>query len=307
MSKTNRRNKRKGIVGIESAIVMIAFVIVAAALAFVVLNMGFFTTQQSKAAIQRGLGEASSALELDGTVVAHVNTTESVIDYWFATLKLSAGQHQVDLTPVKTVISYWSPQRGASLANTYLIAITTPVYNPDIVVNITRALLADKGSNADIKLSGDKGEIKTLTVCYCTVNNEYYWCISNGTEEDYIDPENWRLADSEPSNPEFLANYTVKIGLPDTIEQSKAMTPGDLLGNFTDGVLSAIAWITKTNDDTVIDPGEKVLLVVYYNDSNYRPQSYDVIKAEVKVPVGAPLTIERSVPPSLTQEIVDLG
>ncbi|MCH8996247.1 MAG: flagellin, partial [Thaumarchaeota archaeon] len=31
----------RGIIGIESAIVLIAFVIVAAALAFVVLNMGF--------------------------------------------------------------------------------------------------------------------------------------------------------------------------------------------------------------------------------------------------------------------------
>ncbi|RLG74627.1 MAG: flagellin, partial [Thermoprotei archaeon] len=72
-AKRRRRSfGRRGIVGIESAIVMIAFVIVAAALAFVVLNMGFFTTQQSRAAIQRGLGEASSALELDGTVVAHV-------------------------------------------------------------------------------------------------------------------------------------------------------------------------------------------------------------------------------------------
>ncbi|GBF09192.1 flagellin [Aeropyrum pernix] len=39
---------RKGIVGIEAAIVLIAFVIVAAALAFVALNMGLFTTQKSK-------------------------------------------------------------------------------------------------------------------------------------------------------------------------------------------------------------------------------------------------------------------
>ncbi|MEO9308549.1 MAG: archaellin/type IV pilin N-terminal domain-containing protein, partial [Nitrososphaera sp.] len=34
------RKTRRGVIGIESAIVMIAFVIVAAALAFVVLNMG---------------------------------------------------------------------------------------------------------------------------------------------------------------------------------------------------------------------------------------------------------------------------
>ena len=41
----------RGVIGVESAIVMIAFVIVAAALAFVVLNMGFSTTQRAKTAI----------------------------------------------------------------------------------------------------------------------------------------------------------------------------------------------------------------------------------------------------------------
>jgi archaeal flagellin FlaB len=42
------RHTHRGIIGIESAIVLIAFVIVAAALAFVVLNMGFSTTQKAK-------------------------------------------------------------------------------------------------------------------------------------------------------------------------------------------------------------------------------------------------------------------
>ncbi|MFZ8790675.1 MAG: archaellin/type IV pilin N-terminal domain-containing protein [Thermosphaera aggregans] len=39
---------KKGIVGIEAAIVLIAFVIVATALAFVVMNMGMYTIQKSK-------------------------------------------------------------------------------------------------------------------------------------------------------------------------------------------------------------------------------------------------------------------
>jgi len=51
-------HKHRGVVGIESAIVLIAFVIVAAALAFVVLNMGFATSQKAKTAIVATLGEA---------------------------------------------------------------------------------------------------------------------------------------------------------------------------------------------------------------------------------------------------------
>ena len=60
--KSNNKRTRRGVVGIESAIVLIAFVIVAAALSFVVLNMGFSTTQKAKSTITSGLGEASSAL-----------------------------------------------------------------------------------------------------------------------------------------------------------------------------------------------------------------------------------------------------
>lgn len=270
------RGRKKGIVGVESAIVMIAFVIVAAALAFVVLNMGFFTTQQTRGAIQRGLGEASSALELDGTVVANVSVSEQSIKSWFVTLKLSAGQYKVDLTPVKTIISYWSPERGIALANSYLIAITSPVYDPETVVNITKILLSDDTTT----ISGSKGEVVTY----------------------YVDPKGQNVATSPTDG--YL---TVKIGLPDDVPNNKAIPLKDFFGNYSNGVVSVIAWVTKANDDTVIDPGEKVLLLVYYKDNSYMPKSYDTIKAEIKVPVGAPLTIERTVPPSLTQAVIDLG
>jgi len=64
------RHTHRGIIGIESAIVLIAFVIVAAALAFVVLNMGFSTTQKAKTAIIAAVEEAGSSLEVAGKITA---------------------------------------------------------------------------------------------------------------------------------------------------------------------------------------------------------------------------------------------
>jgi len=58
---------RRGIVGIEAAIVLIAFVLVASALAFVVLNMGMFTTQKSKEIIARAYEESTRAIDIAGT------------------------------------------------------------------------------------------------------------------------------------------------------------------------------------------------------------------------------------------------
>ena len=43
---------KKGMLGVESAIILIAFVIVAAAFSFMVVNMGLFATQRGREVIQ---------------------------------------------------------------------------------------------------------------------------------------------------------------------------------------------------------------------------------------------------------------
>ncbi len=117
------RRSRRGITGIEAAIVMIAFVIVAAALAFVVLNMGMFTTQRAREVIQRGLGEASSALEVDGSVVGLTDGNSKVYVVSIP-LKLAPGRDVVDLRQDKVSISLRLP--GGSYedihAGTYIYA-----------------------------------------------------------------------------------------------------------------------------------------------------------------------------------------
>jgi flagellin FlaB len=62
-------------IGIEAAIVLIAFVIVAAAFAFMVVNMGLFVTSTSKTTIETGLSEASSPLVVDGDIMIRANNT----------------------------------------------------------------------------------------------------------------------------------------------------------------------------------------------------------------------------------------
>ncbi len=97
-----RTRRKKGIVGIEAAIVLIAFVIVAAALAFVSLNMGLFTTQKSKEVISRGLGEASSALEVDGSVTGLTDGSKVIAAS--IPVKVAPGRQAVDLGTDKTTI-----------------------------------------------------------------------------------------------------------------------------------------------------------------------------------------------------------
>ena len=70
-------NREKGITGLETAIILIAFVVVAAVFAYTALSAGLFSTQKSQEAVYSGLKEAQSTLELRGGVIATANSTGS--------------------------------------------------------------------------------------------------------------------------------------------------------------------------------------------------------------------------------------
>lgn len=65
----------KGITGLETAIILIAFVVVASVFAYTALSAGLFATQKSQEAVYSGLKEAQSTLELRGGIIATANTT----------------------------------------------------------------------------------------------------------------------------------------------------------------------------------------------------------------------------------------
>jgi flagellin FlaB len=75
LAKTMRRDER-GITGLETAIILIAFVVVASVFAYTVLSAGIFSSQKGQEAVYTGLQTARSTLALKGDVVAHSNGNE---------------------------------------------------------------------------------------------------------------------------------------------------------------------------------------------------------------------------------------
>ncbi|OGO00397.1 MAG: hypothetical protein A2Y58_05860 [Chloroflexi bacterium RBG_13_51_52] len=67
--------KEKGITGLETAIILIAFVVVAAVFAYTALSAGLFSTQKAQEAVYSGLKEAQSTLEIKGAIIATGNVT----------------------------------------------------------------------------------------------------------------------------------------------------------------------------------------------------------------------------------------
>ena len=94
----NLHRGEKGMTGLETAIILIAFVTVAAVFGYAVLSAGLFSAEQSKSTIYAGLNEAKSNLELSGSVVGQSsdNSTLGIIKF---TVKLAIAGNPMDLTP----------------------------------------------------------------------------------------------------------------------------------------------------------------------------------------------------------------
>ncbi|HDD72185.1 MAG TPA: flagellin, partial [Candidatus Bathyarchaeota archaeon] len=97
---------RRGITGLETAIILIAFVIVASVFAFTVLNMGFLTTQTAQSTIQSGTQQAASSIQLAGAVIAYDTNDDDKVDKIEIYVKLSPGKQAVDLSEGKLIVSY---------------------------------------------------------------------------------------------------------------------------------------------------------------------------------------------------------
>jgi flagellin FlaB len=69
----NVHRGEKGITGLETAIILIAFVTVAAVLAYSVLSAGIFSSERGKEAVYSGLESAKASMEVSGNVYATGN------------------------------------------------------------------------------------------------------------------------------------------------------------------------------------------------------------------------------------------
>ena len=100
-----------GITGLETAIILIAFVVVAAVFAFTVLSAGVFSADKGKAAVYSGLAEVSGSMEVVGSVIAESDATGATetVDYVIFSLANVAGGEAIDFTVSpdnKVIIDY---------------------------------------------------------------------------------------------------------------------------------------------------------------------------------------------------------
>jgi archaeal flagellin FlaB len=159
-NKSTMADTQRGITGLETAIILIAFVVVASVFAFTVLSTGIFASERSKETVFSGLEEAKSSIEPRGSVIAYKANrggTDTIYKVSWVVSNAVSGE-PVDLTPpyleggtgtdpdedtgaeYKTVISYIDQ-------NQYLSDVPWTV---DWVGNSNADSLLEEGEKAEI-------------------------------------------------------------------------------------------------------------------------------------------------------------
>jgi len=215
------RHTHRGIIGIESAIVLIAFVIVAAALAFVVLNMGFSTTQKAKTAIIAAVEEAGSSLEVAGKITAAGWVSQNSLNATNIPLKIVSGGATSNLDGNFTSIKYVSD--NVDYDNVYTFG---PLFL-GTYVNASRAwdqAVAEGWiTAAQHPYKGTGAPTNTLGIIYWTVNQ------NNNTILDIGEHVVLSVAFSAGDKPGALENIAFEVSTP----KGSPMTVGRNVPNIT--------------------------------------------------------------------------
>jgi len=215
LQRKGTRHSHRGVIGVESAIVMIAFVIVAAALAFVVLNMGFSTSQKAKTTIISSLEEASSSMQIAGTITAvgcissdsgcnfiqRVNAT-------IIPLKISKSGNAVNLSPDLVSVSYIG--KSVQYNNIYVGTITTDVFRSSILAFRQAELETDSAFDAFNGANPVNGTLPSETSAFV------YWSKRSNTNQILELGEHAQLAVAFTTNdrPQALDKINLEIIIP---------------------------------------------------------------------------------------------
>jgi len=279
--------------GLETAIILVAFVITAAAFAFVVLNMGFLTAQKAQSVISAGMSEASSSMLTDSGAIAefsNIDGPQGDIDLVKLTfyLKLSQGHEPIDMDSSK-------------LLGTYTNSRCHGIIYPSST---------DKGQATYV--TGASATPITVTAPTTTASFSAALYLTTDLENSVIGP---LPSSGSPATVDLACddttNYVVKITL---ATETGSYTLADLGGGAGGPVVVPTDVMTASevngDGDTLLEFGEKFRVTIDF--SHLSPEDvdpvqtadpdgvyvhpYEEFRVELRPSAGAVLTVERQIP-----------
>ena len=147
----------RGITGLETAIILIAFIVVAAVFAFTVMTTGLFSTEKAKTTAQAGIAEASSTFAPKGAIVAKGDgaATPTYVENVFMQVTLATGATDASIDPKDLAFIYTDDNQRHSIKANEGTGITGIIKSIVIrkIVGINPVTLLREGEVAEIEIT----------------------------------------------------------------------------------------------------------------------------------------------------------
>jgi flagellin FlaB len=134
-----RRNE-EGQAALETAIILIAFIVVASVFAFTILSAGTASTDRGEEAIYEGLEGVQSTMAIRGAMIGN-STAGTAVDSIVFNLALASGGDPIDLTDGSVIVAYRDSDQ----------VVNSLTYTPDFIV--------DDGDGDNVLEDGELAEI----------------------------------------------------------------------------------------------------------------------------------------------------
>ena len=181
----NMHRDQKGITGLETAIILIAFVVVASVFAYTVLSAGIFSSQKGKEAIYSGLEEARASMEPRGSMLAYsgtVGATETAVKMSFTLTNALAGQ-AIDLSPPYAVNATSGAIYDSTQDNVCLLSF---IDENQLIPDCAWTIEFVGKNNSDYLLEAEEKAV--VTVWLANYNGTIY-STGSGASDPFIDSE----------------------------------------------------------------------------------------------------------------------
>ena len=273
--KSLRKDKR-GFTGLEAAIVLTAFVVVAAVFSYVVLSAGFFTTDTAKKTIHTGVQQASSAIEVSGDVIGMGNAANTQLDTMKATLQLCAGGEPIDMADV--ILTY-------SDDNDYVGAVTFGETADANKFTATRVSL--DGDNDNVLEGIEKFELvldlNNLNVDTVSLKTDTGLDTANAAKVEYAANDAMTGVDDTNNNDILLKGLSVFTPAGDVVLTDAILgsVNADAYPANTAGTIT-FTQLAGTLNGTAISPSDSSMTIVWDGNATQQEASITSMSGTIK-------------------------
>ena len=313
-----RRDKR-GFTGLEAAIVLTAFIVVAAVFSYMVLGAGFFSTEKAKAVIHTGVEKATSSAEVTGDVIGHGWLYTTIL----GTYNQTGSSKFTDGATLEDAVDYVYSYISEDIVFDGTVSVT------NVSLNYTNSTGGYNLAYFEISTTNNgTGNWSTIPVSNLvdvvdiTLNNSVnvtsgVFVIKNAKGDTYYDANNTHQSDSTNLTVvEFQVELTagqepmdmnkVVLSYSDEDTYAAELTYRSW-GNASKGNLTMGSWsyslaTSEMGKSNMLDPNEKMTVIVALPE--YGVTANKEFKIDFKPALGGSITISKTAPGTIDKTMV---